>query len=75
MQLSTADKALADGIAAATAPRGKQLIVDRGPAQPVSGNSFDLAIAAIENGAQRVEVAEQSATPHARRFQPNRRGA
>jgi hypothetical protein len=56
MDLTPADKALAAGIAAATAPRGKHLILDRGPAQPVIGNAFDLAIAGIEAGAQRVEV-------------------
>jgi hypothetical protein len=34
----------------------KLVSIDRGPAQPMTGNAFDLAIAGIEAGAQRVEV-------------------
>lgn len=34
----------------------KLLAVDRGPVAPAAGDSFDVAIAAIEEGAGRVQV-------------------
>lgn len=55
--MSRALESLLDAVRRADcAANDKALSVDRGPASAVSGDSFDVVIAAIEAGAQRVEV-------------------